>query len=67
MAAIKAPSVFEVLVMSAMFNALFALVPCAYSTIGRGPEHAGAAPVGTMSAPEDLVVSPAPPRVQNVM
>ncbi len=53
--------------MSAMFSALLGLVPCAYSTIGRGPEQAGAAPVGTMSAPEDSVVSPAPPMVQNVM
>ena len=49
-----------------MFNALLGFVPCAYSTMGRGPEHFGAAPVGTMSAPEDSVVSPAPPTVQNL-
>ena len=65
MAAISTPSVFDALVMSAMFNALLAFVPCAYSTMGLGPEQAGAAPVGTMSAPEDSVVSPAPPTVQN--
>ena len=52
--------------MSAMLNAWLALVPCAYSTIGRGPEQSGAAPVGTISAPEDSVVSPAPPTVQNL-
>ena len=40
--------------MSAMLPVLSVQVPCAYSTIGRGPEQAGAAPVGTISAPEDF-------------
>jgi hypothetical protein len=66
MAAISAPSVFEVLVMSAMLSVLSVFVPCAYSTMGRGPEQAGAAPVGTINAPDDSVVSPAPPIVQNL-
>jgi hypothetical protein len=35
-----------VLVMSAMFKALSVLVPCAYSTMGRGPLQAGAAARG---------------------
>jgi hypothetical protein len=65
MAAINTPSVFEALVTSAMLSALSVFVPCAYSTSGRGPEQAGAAPVGTIKAPEDSVVSPAPPTVQN--
>ena len=52
--------------MSAILNALLVCVPCAYSTTGRRPEQLGAAPVGTISAPEDSVVSPAPPTVQNL-
>ena len=47
-----------------MFMALSTCVPCAYSTIGRPPEHCGAEPVGTMSAPETCVGSLLPPTVQ---
>ena len=65
MAAISTPSVFVGSVMFARFRALLVFVPCAYSTMGRGPEQP-VPPVGTIMAPDDSVVSPAPPRVQNL-
>ena len=51
--------------MLAMLNSLLVCVACAYSTIGRGPEQVGAAPVGTIKAPEDKVAEPVSSTVQN--
>ena len=55
MAATRTSSRLAGLVTSAILAVLSVWVPCAYSTIGRGPEQPGAAPVGTINAPEDSV------------
>ncbi len=45
---------FEASLIAAMLYAESVVVPCAYSTMGRGPVQGLAVPVGTISAPEAI-------------
>src|SRR5262245_45367961 len=46
-----------------MLKRFVTLVPCAYRTMGLAPVHCGLVPVGTINAPDAVVISFAPPTV----